>query len=121
MLKNEELQAIKKATILLTIIQTYSLEDNDFYDFTKITTKDIDLSIKALNHIIAKYVVKKKIQSDKSNAWNKANPERHRENNRKSGRKNREKKNEYLREYYRKNKEKIKEKRKEKRSEQNGI
>jgi hypothetical protein len=84
MLKNQELENIKHIQTLLSIIKEYTLEDNDFYNFTKITTKDIDKSIKSLNEICVKTITQKKIQSKKSNLWNKTHAERHNEINKKS-------------------------------------
>ncbi len=108
MLKNEELKSLEKVTIALTLVKLYSLEDNDFYEKTKLTTKAIDTCINEVNHIIAKTTLQKRLCSDKANAYNKAHPEKHREYNKAYERRNRERirehKKEYQKEYYQKRK-----------------
>ena len=83
MLKNEDLKQISKANILLTIIYQYTLEtdNNDFYDKTGITTKDINECIKALTHIHTVEKLKHLKASEQANKWNKTNPEKHRQHN----------------------------------------
>lgn len=83
MLKNEDLKQISKANILLTIIYQYTLEidNNDFYDKTGITSKDIHDSIKALTHIHTVEKLKHLRASEQANKWNKTNPEKHRQHN----------------------------------------
>lgn len=84
MLKNEDLKQISKANTLLTMIYQYTLEmdNNDLYEKTGITSKDIHDSIKALNHIHAQETIKHLRASEKANKWNKANPEKHRKHSR---------------------------------------
>ena len=48
--------------------------------------------MRALNHIHTEQWLKKKQASERANAYNKANPERHRKNNREWARKNYKKK-----------------------------
>lgn len=80
MLKNEDLKQISKANTLLTIIYQYTLEidNNDLYEKTGVTSKDIHNSIKALTHIHTIETLK----HIKANKWNKANPEKHRKHSR---------------------------------------
>lgn len=84
MLKNEDLKQISKANILLTIIYQYTLEldNNDLYEKTGVTLKDIRDSIKALTHIHVQETLKHIKASEKANKWNKANPEKHRKHSR---------------------------------------
>ena len=84
MLKNEDLKQISKANTLLTIIYQYTLEidNNDLYEKTGVTLKDIHDSIKALTHIHTIETLKHIKASEKANKWNKANPEKHRKHSR---------------------------------------
>jgi hypothetical protein len=100
MLKNDELKSLEKATVVLTLVKLYSLEDNDFYEKTKLTTKAIDTCINEVNHIIAKTIIQKKKYSDNANAWNKAHPEQHRKHNRESERRHSKDKKEYRKAYH---------------------
>lgn len=100
MLKNDELKSLKKATVALTLVKLYSLEDNDFYEKTKLTTKAIDTCINEVNNIIAKTVVQKQKYSDRANAYNKANPEKHRAYNKAYAQRHKEKVKQYKKEYY---------------------
>ena len=84
MLKNEDLKQISKAQTLLGMIWAYAIEldNNELYEKTGVTTKDISECMKALNHIHTVETLKHLKASEKSNAWNKANPEKHRKHNR---------------------------------------
>lgn len=82
MLKNEDLKQISKAQTLLCIIWQYSIDSDELYEKTGITTKDIHSCMRALNHIHTVETLKHLKASEKANAWNKANPEKHREINR---------------------------------------
>lgn len=72
--------------------------------------------IQKLQDMHDKYVMQKKIASDKSNAYNKANPEKHRRLCRESARRHRDRvkkyQKEYQQEYFQKNKKRITEYRK---------
>lgn len=89
MLKNEDLKRLSKTTTLLSTLKQYfiDLDDNNLYDQTGITLKDIQEGIQTLNHIHTTETIKHVKASEKSNAWNKAHPEQHRKHNRESGRK----------------------------------
>ena len=84
MLKNEDLRQIRKAQTLLGIIWAYAIDqdNNELYEKTGVTIKDLNDSMKALNHIHTVEILKHLKASEKSNAWNKANPEKHRKHNR---------------------------------------
>ena len=84
MLKNEDLRQIRKAQTLLGMIWAYAIDqdNNELYEKTGVTIKDLNDSMKALNHIHTVETLKHLKASEKSNAWNKANPEKHREINR---------------------------------------
>ena len=84
MLKNEHLKQINSTITLLTIIKLYLLENDptDFIDKTGIDLIDIQHSIKNLINIHTQETLKHLKASEKANAWNKANPEKHREINR---------------------------------------
>ena len=82
MLKNEDLKQISKAQTLLCIIWQYSIDSDELYEKTGITTRDIHSCMRALSHIHTVETLKHLKASEKANAWNKANPEKHREINR---------------------------------------
>ena len=84
MLKNEDLKQISKAQTLLGMIWAYAIEldNNELYEKTGVTTKDISECMKALNHIHTVETLKHLKASEKANAWNKANPEKHRKHSR---------------------------------------
>ena len=84
MLKNEDLKQINNTITLLTTIKLYLLENNptDFIDKTGIDLIDIQHSIRNLITIHTQETLKHINASEKANAWNKANPEKHREINR---------------------------------------
>ena len=94
MLKNEDLKQINSAITLLTTIKLYLLENDptDFIDKTGIDLIDIQHNIKALNHIHTQETLKHIKASEKSNAYNKAHPEKHREINRRYEERKRNKK-----------------------------
>ena len=104
MLKNDELKSLEKAIVALTLVKLYSLEDNDFYEKTKLTTKAIDTCVNEINHIIAKTIIQKKKYSDSANAWNKAHPEQHRKHSRESERRRNKDRKAYHKAYYLKRK-----------------
>lgn len=93
MLKNEDLKQINNTITLLTTIKLYLLENDptDFIDKTGIDLIDIQHSIKNLITIHTQETLKHINASEKANAWNKANPEKHREINREYERRNRNK------------------------------
>ena len=93
MLKNEDLKQISSAITLLTTIKLYLLEidTTDFIDKTGVDLIDIQRSIKNLNTIHTQEVLKHIKQSEKSNAYNKAHPEKHREINRRYEKRKKEK------------------------------
>ena len=84
MLKNEDLKRINSAIALLTTIKLYLLENDptDFIDKTGVDLVDIQHNIKNLITIHTQETMKHLKASEKANAWNKANPEKHREINR---------------------------------------
>lgn len=82
MLKNKDLEQISKAKTLLCVIWQYSIDSNELYEKTGITTKDIHDCMKALNYIRIQETLKHLRANEKANAWNKANPEKHRKYNR---------------------------------------
>lgn len=82
MLKNEDLKQISKAQTLLCVIWQYSIDSDELYEKTGITTKDIHDCMKALSHIHTVETLKHLKASEKTNAWNKANPEKHRKHSR---------------------------------------
>lgn len=82
MLKNEDLKQISKAQTLLCVIWQYSIDSDDLYDKTGVTSKDIHDSIKALTHIHTVEKLKHLKASEQANKWNKANPEKHRKHSR---------------------------------------
>ena len=51
MLKNEDLKQISKAQTLLCMIWQYSIDSDELYEKTGITTKDIHICMRALSHI----------------------------------------------------------------------
>ena len=82
MLKNEDLKQISKAQTLLCIIWQYSIDSDELYEKTGITTKDIHSCMRALSHIHTVETLKHLKASEKANAYNKTHPEKHREINR---------------------------------------
>lgn len=92
MLKNEDLKQISKAQTLLCVIWQYSIDSDELYEKTGITTKDIHSCMRALSHIHTTETLKHLKASEKANAWNKANPEKHREINRRCEERKRNKK-----------------------------
>ena len=82
MLKNEDLKQISKAQTLLCIIWQYSIDSDELYEKTGITTRDIHSCMRALSHIHTVETLKHLKASEKANARNKANTEKHREINR---------------------------------------
>lgn len=58
------------------------MDNNDLYDKTGVTSKDIHDSIKALTHIHTVEKLKHLKASEQANKWNKANPEKHRKHSR---------------------------------------
>ena len=84
MLKNEDLRQIRKAQTLLGMIWAYAIDqdNNELYEKTGVTTKDLNDSMKALNHIHTQETMKHLNANEKANAWNKANPEKHRKHSR---------------------------------------
>ena len=84
MLKNEDLKQINNTITLLTTIKLYLLENDptDFIDKTGIDLIDIQHSIKNLITIHTQETLKHINASEKANAWNKANPEKHRKHSR---------------------------------------
>lgn len=93
MLKNEDLRQIRKAQTLLGVIWAYAIDqdNNELYEKTGVTIKDLNDSMKALNHIHTVETLKHLKASEKSNAWNKAHPEQHRKHNRDHERRKRNK------------------------------
>ena len=94
MLKNEDLKRINSAITLLTTIKLYLLENDptDFIDKTGVDLVDIQHNIKNLITIHAQETLKHLKASEKANAWNKANPEKHRKHNREDERRKRKNK-----------------------------
>ena len=92
MLKNEDLKQISKAQTLLCMIWQYSIDSDELYEKTGITTRDIHSCMRALSHIHTVETLKHLKASEKANAWNKANPEKHRKHNRDYERKKKNKK-----------------------------
>lgn len=106
MLKNKDLKAISKAHTLLGMIWAYTIDidNNELYNETRITSKDLLDSMNALNHIYVQETMKHLRASEKANAWNKAHPEQHRKHSKDSERRHRERVKEYQHEYYLKRK-----------------
>ena len=94
MLKNEDLKRINSAITLLTTIKLYLLENDptDFIDKTGVDLVDIQHNIKNLTTIHTQETMKHLKASEKSNAYNKAHPEKHREINKRYERRKRNKK-----------------------------
>ena len=84
MLKNEDLKRINSAITLLTTIKLYLLENDptDFMDKTGVDLVDIQHSIRNLITIHTQETMKHLNANEKANAWNKANPEKHRKHSR---------------------------------------
>lgn len=84
MLKNEDLKQINSTITLLTTIKLYLLENDptDFIEKTGIDLIDIQHSIRNLITIHTQETLKHLKASEKANAWNKANPEKHRKHSR---------------------------------------
>ena len=94
MLKNEDLKRINSAITLLTTIKLYLLENDptDFIDKTGVDLVDIQHNIRNLITIHTQETMKHLNANEKANAWNKANPEKHREINRRYEERKRNKK-----------------------------
>ena len=84
MLKNEDLKQINSTITLLTTIKLYLLENDptDFINKTGIDLIDIQDNIRNLITIHTQETLKHIEASEKANAWNKANPEKHRKHSR---------------------------------------
>lgn len=84
MLKNEDLKQINSTITLLTTIKLYLLENDptDFINKTGIDLIDIQHNIRNLITIHTQETLKHIEASEKANAWNKANPEKHRKHSR---------------------------------------
>ena len=84
MLKNENLKQINNTITLLTTIKLYLLENDptDFINKTGIDLIDIQHNIRNLITIHTQETLKHIEASEKANAWNKANPEKHRKHSR---------------------------------------
>ena len=82
MLKNEDLKQISKAQTLLCIIWQYSIDSDELYEKTDINTRGIQRCMRVCSSIHTVKTLKHLKASEKANAWNKANPEKHREINR---------------------------------------
>lgn len=93
MLKNKDLSKLNKVHTLLGLIWVYTIDtdNNELYEQTGITSKDIHEAMQIINHIHSTEVIKHVVSNEKSNAYNKAHPERHRELNREYARRRREK------------------------------
>ena len=91
MLKNEDLKRINSAITLLTTIKSYLLENDptDFIDKTGVDLVDIQHSIRNLITIHTQETMKHLNANEKANAWNKANPEKHRKHSREDERRKR--------------------------------
>ena len=84
MLKNEDLKQISKAQTLLGMIWAYAIEldSNELYEKTGVTAKDLNDCMRALNHIHTVETLKHLKANERTNTWNKANPEKHRKHSR---------------------------------------
>ena len=84
MLKNEDLKQINNTITLLTTIKLYLLENDptDFIDKTGVDLVGIQHSIRNLITIHTQETMKHLNANEKANAWNKANPEKHRKHSR---------------------------------------
>lgn len=76
MLKNEDLKQISKAQTLLCVIWQYSIDSDELYEKTGITTKDIHDCMRALNHIHTQETIKHKRNSIQSTVYKKEHKER---------------------------------------------
>ncbi len=114
MLKNEDIKEIRATYLLLNIIYKYTIDPDstELYDKTGITSRDILKCMKALSHIEAEETVKHITSNKKSNEYNKAHPERHRQLVKESAKRHRDRVKEYQKEYFQKNKKRIAEYRK---------
>ncbi len=114
MLKNEAIKQIRDTYLLLNIIYKYTidLDSTELYDKTGITSRDILKCMKALSHIEAEETTKHILSNKRSNEYNKANPEKHRQLCRESAKRHRDRIKEYQKEYFQKNKKRIAEYRK---------
>ena len=114
MLKNEDIKQIRATYLLLNIIYKYTidLDSTELYDKTGITSRDILKCMKALSHIEAEETVKHITSNKRSNEYNKAHPERHRQLAKESAKRHRDRVKEYQKEYFQKNKKRIAEYRK---------
>ena len=84
MLKNEDLKQISKAQTLLGMIWAYAIEldSKELYEKTGVTIKDLNDCMRALNHIHTVETLKHIRANERTNVWNKANPEKHRKHSR---------------------------------------
>lgn len=98
MLKNEELKQIKEAYLLIVAIKRGLITPDE--------TETLHKTGETLKAIYDKYTEKKKIQSDRSNVYNKTHPEAHKRHNNNYIKNNREKMKAYQKEYYLKHKKK---------------
>lgn len=114
MLRNDELKQIRDTYFLLNILFKYATDpDNtDLYDKTGITSKDILKCMNGLSHIEAEEAVRHIKANTRSNEYNKAHPERHRQLARESAKRRANKIKQYQKEYFQKNKKRIAEYRK---------
>ena len=58
------------------------LDSNELYEKTGVTAKDLNDCMRALNHIHTVETLKHLKASERTNTWNKANPEKHRKHSR---------------------------------------
>lgn len=93
MLKKEDLRQLTKASTVLGMIWAYAIttEDNELYEKTGVTIKDLDDSMRALGHIHTIESLKHFRANERRNARNKMYPEQHRKHNRDYGKQHKRK------------------------------
>lgn len=109
MLKNEAIKQIRDTYFLLNIIYKYATDtdSSELYDKTGITSKDILKCMKELSRIEAEETIKHITSNKRSNEYNKAHPERHRQLQKEYDKRHKEKRKAYQKEYYQQNKERL--------------
>lgn len=115
MLKNEAIKQIRDTYFLLNIIYKYATDtdSSELYDKTGITSKDILKCMKELSRIEAEETIKHITSNKRSNEYNKAHPEKHRQLQKEYSKRHKDKTKAYQKEYFQKNKKRIAEYRKE--------
>ena len=82
MLKNDELKLINDTTIILIFATQFLPNDETLKKYVGKTKEEIDNIINNLEDLYRSQAMKKIAASEKSNAWNKAHPDKHSKHNR---------------------------------------